>query len=727
MTSRLGQQLGNYRLLRLLGAGGFAEVYLGEHVYLNTQAAIKVLQTRLADDERERFLHEARIIARLIHPRIVRVLEFGLEEDTPFLVMDYAQGGNLRQRLPKDVPLSAATILPYVKQVAEALQYAHDQQLVHRDVKPENMLLGGDDEVLLSDFGIALIAQSVRLQSAQEVFGTASYMAPEQIQGKAEPASDQYALGVVIYEWLCGELPFYGSFTELCSQHLFAPPPPLREKVPGIMPTLEAVVEKALAKDAHDRFPGVQELASAFEETCSLESPDASEIEPPLSRPAASTSKPVSATPSHPPKKSRKRRSATPVSIAAPGTSSALTQYPEAPPSPVIQSEEGSSIPATQRAPAATSELPVLPTLPSSAQKGKRGISRRNLIVGIGLAGLAVASGITGLVLTRRESTPPASTTRFTAPPSPTPSSSRRPLGTTLLTYHGHSGVVYALSSSPNGQYIASASADTTVRVWSIATGETLYTYHGHAGLLNSVFSVSWASNGSYIASGGADKTVQVWNAATGKTAITYREHTARVLAVAWSPDATLIASGGADKTVQVWEASTGTLLSTYRGHTATVYTLAWSPDGKYIASGGADKTVQVWEASTSTPVYTYRGHSDTVYTLAWSPDEKYIASAGADRTVHIVDALSGKQVYTYNGHVGLQNVVSAVAWRPDGKRIASGSTDKTVQVWDATTGKHIYAYRGHSGTVYGVEWSPDGGRIASGSADTTVRIWQAS
>src|SRR5581483_9719552 len=141
MTSHVGQQLGNYRLLKLLGAGGFAEVYLGEHVYLNTQAAIKVLQTRLAEDERERFLQEARIIARLVHPHIVRVLEYGVEAEMPYLVMDYAPNGALRSRLPRGVALEPPAIMPYVRQVAGALHYAHTQGLIHRDVKPENMLL----------------------------------------------------------------------------------------------------------------------------------------------------------------------------------------------------------------------------------------------------------------------------------------------------------------------------------------------------------------------------------------------------------------------------------------------------------------------------------------------------------------------------------------------------------------------------------------------------------
>src|SRR5207249_7651677 len=134
------------------------------------------------------------------------------------------------------------------KQVAEALHYAHERRLIHRDVKPENMLLGANNDVLLSDFGIALVAHSTRYQNTQEVIGTAAYMAPEQLQGKPRRASDQYALGIVMYEWVCWDRPFHGSFTELYSQQLFVPPPPLREKVPELPPDIEEVVRVALSK-----------------------------------------------------------------------------------------------------------------------------------------------------------------------------------------------------------------------------------------------------------------------------------------------------------------------------------------------------------------------------------------------------------------------------------------------------------------------------------------------
>src|SRR5437588_1982886 len=175
MSEKVGQQLGNYRLVRLLGEGGFAQVYLGEHIYLNTQAAIKVLNAQLTSDSVEEFRTEARTVARLVHPNIVRVLDFGVDAMTPFLVLDYAPNGTLRQYHPKGKLVPLPSVVSYVKQAAEALQYAHDERLIHRDVKPENMLLGRRKEVLLSDFGLALIAQSTRYQNLQNVAGTLSY------------------------------------------------------------------------------------------------------------------------------------------------------------------------------------------------------------------------------------------------------------------------------------------------------------------------------------------------------------------------------------------------------------------------------------------------------------------------------------------------------------------------------------------------------------------------
>ncbi len=274
MIDRVGQQLGNYRLLHLIGRGNFAEVYLGEHLHLGTQAAIKVLYANLSDEGREKLRSEARTMARLIHPHIVRVLDFQVEDGLPFLVMEYAPNGSLRQRHPKGTTVPPNFVVSYVRQVAEALDYIHAQKLIHRDVKPENLLLGPQNEVLLTEFDIAIISQSSRSQQTQEALGSVTYMAPEQLKGKPRPASDQYALGVVAYEWLTGGPPYSGQIQQVAMQHLSAPPQPLRAKVPAISPAMEQAVLKALAKEPELRFPNVRAFALAMEEAYHATSPE---------------------------------------------------------------------------------------------------------------------------------------------------------------------------------------------------------------------------------------------------------------------------------------------------------------------------------------------------------------------------------------------------------------------------------------------------------------------
>src|SRR6266705_23561 len=265
--NRVGQHLGNYRLLRFLGRGSFGDVYLGEHEHEHTMAAVKVVQARLTAEDLKEFINETSVTFRLKHPNIAQLLDFGVSADgTPFLVMAYAANGTLRQRHLKGTRLPLEMIVSYVKQVAAALQYAHDKRLIHRDVKPENILLGPNNEVWLSDFGIASVAHSSRSLNTERSGGTVPYMAPEQIQGKPRPASDQYALGIIAYEWLCGERPFTGTAIEIAMQHALTPPPSLRWKGPTISVEVGQVVMTALAKDPKQRFASVQSFATALEQ-----------------------------------------------------------------------------------------------------------------------------------------------------------------------------------------------------------------------------------------------------------------------------------------------------------------------------------------------------------------------------------------------------------------------------------------------------------------------------
>ena len=270
MADLVGQQLGQYRLTSLLGRGGFADVYLGEQIYLGSSAAIKVLSGPLVPEACSGFLAEARTLVRLAHPHIIRVLDYGVQDQTPFLVMEYAPGGTLRKRHPTGERLPLPTVVAYVQQVAGALQYAHHARLIHRDVKPDNLLLGRQGEILLSDFGIALLAHSSRSQRTEEMVGTVAYMAPEQIQGHPCQASDQYALGVIAYEWLSGTRPFSGSFVEIAAGHCLVEPPPLQEARLGIPTMVAAAVSRALAKRPEQRFASVQAFAATFERAARL-------------------------------------------------------------------------------------------------------------------------------------------------------------------------------------------------------------------------------------------------------------------------------------------------------------------------------------------------------------------------------------------------------------------------------------------------------------------------
>jgi serine/threonine protein kinase len=249
----------------LIGSGGYSDVYLGENTFSKSPGAVKILSKQLVDHEDiKRFVNEIRSLFRLTHQNILQIIDFGFQSDFPYLVMYYASNGTLAQRHPKGAIVPSTTILSYVKQIAAALQYAHDHRIIHRDVKPQNMLVGSNNEILLSDFGLATIVSDSSISG--EVAGTIHYMAPEQLSGKPQPTSDQYALGVTVYQWLCGYLPYQGSPQEILFQHMSVPSPPLQEKVATISHSIEEVVLRALSKDPGQRYPTVMDFAKALEQ-----------------------------------------------------------------------------------------------------------------------------------------------------------------------------------------------------------------------------------------------------------------------------------------------------------------------------------------------------------------------------------------------------------------------------------------------------------------------------
>ncbi len=262
-------KLGAYQLVQRLGEGGMAQVYLARDVRLGRDVAVKVLDRRLADRSgfRERFLREARVAAALDHPNIVQLFDFGEENGVLYLVMPYVSGGSLQDQLSR-APLSMSEVVTYGSQLTDALAYAHKRHLVHRDVKPANILIHSDGRLMLSDFGLAKILDSGAQPAAARNHpdaGTPEYMAPEQIEGRTEARSDLYGLGVVLYLFMTGRLPFTGSSSNAVMEaHLYRLPESPRRLNPEVTPALEMVILQALAKRPEDRFTTASEMGAAL-------------------------------------------------------------------------------------------------------------------------------------------------------------------------------------------------------------------------------------------------------------------------------------------------------------------------------------------------------------------------------------------------------------------------------------------------------------------------------
>jgi serine/threonine protein kinase len=265
----IGQTLGKYRILEEIGRGGMGVVYKAHDTVLDRLVAIKVLAPHLTWDQEfvQRFRHEARAAARLKHPYIVTIYDVGQAAGHHFIVMDYLEGQALSTLIRRGGPLPPERAVRILVQVAQALDYAHAQGLVHRDVKPGNVIVSPQDQATLTDFGVARSMEGTRLTQSGVMIGTPAYMSPEQVKGRpVGPAADVYALGVVTYEMLGGRPPFEGDTPHVLYAHAHETPPPLPQVNRKVSPAIAAVVQKALAKDPTERYLSAGAFAAALQQ-----------------------------------------------------------------------------------------------------------------------------------------------------------------------------------------------------------------------------------------------------------------------------------------------------------------------------------------------------------------------------------------------------------------------------------------------------------------------------
>jgi WD40 repeat protein len=746
--------IAGYEILGILGRGGVGVVYHARQLALKREVALKMIRTGedAGPDERARFRTEAEAVARLQHPNIVQVHEIGEHQGRPFLCLEFVGGGSLAARLGgQPLPPQQAAVL--TQTLARALAAAHRAGVVHRDLKPANVLLTEDGRPKVADFGLAKLQDQDRGQTRTgAVLGTPSYMAPEQAAGRVHdvgPRTDVYALGAILYELLTGRPPFRAATTlDTLEQVRSQEPVPPRRFQPQVPRDLDTVCLKCLEKDPGRRYGSAEALAED------------------LDRFRAGT--PVQARPLGTPGRVAKwarRRPAVAgllglvVFVAGLGfggiawqlqeTRSALADVRLARDAEADQKEKATAA-GQQAAEKAVSE-----------EKARKKLERTVYFQTIALADrqwltnqVAQADDLLnqchpsfrqwewrylkrlchGEILTipgcigvaycptgKRLATITNDAYGYWAAHLHDAAT-----GQHLVTFLGHTANLLYLTFSPDGNLLASASEDQTVRLWDTATGKEIRAFKGHS---DGVTCVAFSPDGKRLTSCSRDKTVRVWETATGKNLFTMKGHTTWVMSVAFSPDGKRLASGSWDETLRVWDAGTGQAASVLKGHTSGVLGVAFDPDGRRVASVGGDGTLRVWDVATRQPVLTLYGHAGRVRGVAFSPDGRRLASAGDDQTVRVWDAASGKAGAILRGHRG---PVGTVCFSPDGQRIASGSLTEgtgqaSVKVWHAWGQEGSLTLTNHRNYVREVAFSPDGQHLASASDDGTVKVWDAA
>jgi serine/threonine protein kinase len=605
----VGQNLGQYRIVEPVGAGGMATVYKAFQPGLDRYVAVKVLpaQHALTPGFKERFFREAKAVAQLSHPNILPIYDVGIENDISYFVMKYVPGRTLKDVMGHSLPAEA--VCDYMDQLAGALDHAHTRGILHRDIKPVNVLLE-DDWLLLADFGLAKIVEGTEaLTATGSSMGTPAYVSPEQAVGKpVDHHTDIYSLGVVLYEMATGQVPYSGETPMgVMFKHVYEPLPMPRQVNPDLSEAVERVILKALAKNPDDRFDRAGELATALREA----------VETGTTETVISTAPMVAAPGAQPPRGD---------------SDQTVAQQPEA--TSTNTASSGSTVTGVTRRPlwlwlglAAVTVVLVggAAVLISGLSNGQSTSRRSDLIIaeadtgnGSIEAGAAepAAEADTAAAPEATEAIaaappPPAEAaaeaaevpapteepTQAVAAEAPVSDPSPEPVPTTPSTAGSSSvasgprpfddvptlapsirlgrGPINELAVNPNGQSLAVASS-TGVWLYDLPDLNFIRQLEGSGSRISSV---AWSPDGKQVAAGTAAGPVHIWDAASGTEAQRLEGHTTDAISVAWSPDGTRLAAGSEAATIRIWDAGDGQELVELFGHLYEPYSLAWAPE----------------------------------------------------------------------------------------------------------------------------------------------------